>query len=130
MHEDDDGTTYETGKEWESVLYVDNAVRLVQQGVQETAQVHRDLGASVQVPDIVAPGFAWAARVRRAQHGHRPAQCCKASRHLLHIPLRASALRVRRVPPIQQQHALHTHLVSPTPPVTSPEVMGVDVTKE
>jgi hypothetical protein len=37
MHEDDDGTTYETGKEWESVLHVDNAVRLVQQGVHETA---------------------------------------------------------------------------------------------
>jgi len=130
MHEDDDGTTYETGKEWESVLHVDNAVRLVQQGVHETAEVHRHLGASIHVPDVVATGFARAPRVRRAQHGHRPAQCRKASRHLLHIALRTSTFRVRRVPPIQQQHALRTHLVSPTPPVTSPEVMGGDVTKE
>ena len=34
VHEHDDpGTTYEAGKEWETVLHVHNAVRAMQQGV-------------------------------------------------------------------------------------------------
>jgi len=88
MHEHDDSSaTYEAGKEWETVLHVDNPVRAMQQGVPEPPEIDGDFAAAIEVPDLVPACLPRTTWIGRTQHCDRPPQHCKASCNLLHEAL-------------------------------------------